>query len=381
MAESAELDIDSVNMSPSKSLAQSIYGKRFPPPSAAVTARTKRSVTLADVAEVAGVSASTASRALNGRGELSDATRAAVLEAAEALRFQPSELARSLRTRTSYTVGFVVPDVASPFYASALKGAQQVLAQAGYRVMLMDSEQEVAGEVAALGTLLKHQVDGLLVSTTGLPERTFDEVVGRSGTPCVFFDGILGDAGAGSVSLENEAGIAELVDHLVEHGHERIALLAGSQTETSGVERLTSFRATMRRHRLRVRDGYERPSPWSLDSGRLESRTLLALTPPPTAVVAASVELALGCMSACRERGVRIPDDLALGSFDDSYFGELLDPPLTSIAYDPEEVGRAAARLLVDAMRDAGSDRRELLVPVHLVRRRSCGCAPGATAA
>lgn len=330
--------------------------------------------TLADVAEAAGVSASTASRALNGRGELSDATRAAVLEAARALQFQPSALARSLRTRTSYTAGFVVPDVASPFYAAALKGAQQSLEQAGYRVMLMDSEQDVAGEVAALRTLLNHQVDGLLVSTTGLAPRLFGEIVGRTGTPCVFFDGLLGSAGDGSVSLDNEAGIALLVEHLVEHGHDRIALLAGSQRETSGIERRRAFRAAMRRHGLRVREGYERSSPWSIERGRLDALELLGLKRRPTAVVASSVELALGCMAACRELDVRIPDDLALAAFDDSYFAALLDPPLTSIAYDPKEVGRAAADLLVAAMRGTTNGRRALVVPVHLVRRRSCGC-------
>ena len=127
----------------------------------------RRMATLADVAASAGVSASTASRALNGRGELSAATRAAVHEAAARLDFQPSPLARSLRTRQTYTVGFVVPDVASPFYAACLKGAQGVLETAGYRVMLMDSEQSVDSELAALRTLVNHQVDGLLVATAG----------------------------------------------------------------------------------------------------------------------------------------------------------------------------------------------------------------------
>ena len=336
----------------------------------------RRKVTLADVAQVAGVSASTASRALNGRGELSEATRAAVLEAARTLQFQPSVLARSLRTRTTYTVGFDVPDIASPFYASALKGAQSTLERAGYRVMLMDSEQGATGEVAALRTLLNHQVDGLLLSTTGLPRRVFQEIVGGSGRPCVFFDGILDGAGAGSVSLENTAGIAQLVDHLVEHGHELIATIAGSQTESSGVERLKAFRAAMRRHGLPVRAGYAPSCQWGLEHGRVAAGTLLALASPPTAIVAASVELALGCMTACRQRGVAIPDDVALVAFDDSYFGALLDPPLTSIAYDPEEVGRAAAGLLIDAMADGTQPRRELVVPVELVRRRSCGCAP-----
>jgi DNA-binding LacI/PurR family transcriptional regulator len=336
----------------------------------------KRGATLADVAEVAGVSPSTASRALNGRGDLAATTRAAVLEAAAALEFQPSAVARSLRTRTSFTVGFVVPDVASPFYAAALKGAQQTLEEAGYRVMLMDSGQEQTGEIAALRTLLNHQIDGLLLATTGLSREQLDEITGRSSAPCVFFDSVVEGAGAGSVVLENELGIALLLDHLVEHGHTAIALLAGSQEETSGVERLHSFRATTARHGLTIPDGYERFCRWSLDDARLETHELLGLPVPPSAVVASSAELALGCLAACREQGLSLPDDLALVSFDDAYFGALLEPALTAVAYEARDVGSAAADVLVAAMRDLESERRELRVPVTLVRRRSCGCPP-----
>jgi len=329
-----------------------------------------------DVAEMAGVSASTASRALNGRGELAEATRAAVLEAAAALDFRPSAVARSLRTRTTFTVGFVVPDVASPFYAAALKGAQGALEGAGYRVMLMDSEQTEAGEVAALRTLLDQQVDGLLVATTGLSAKRFDEVAGGSETPCVFFDSLVPRAGAGSVAIDNDPGIRLLVEHLVEHGHERIAILAGSLAETSGAERLRAFRKAMRRNRLELAAGYEQHCRWSVESGRAGTDALLELAQPPTAVVASSAQLALGCLAACRARGLKLPDDLALVCFDDPYFGDLLEPPLTAVAYDPAEVGRSAAALLVESMQDGDRPYRAVTVPVELVRRRSCGC-PG----
>src|SRR5262245_21896252 len=150
---------------------------------------------------------------------MSPETRAAVLEAADALQFEPSLLARSLRTQTTWTVGFVVPDVSSPCYATALKGAQTVLEEAGYRVMLMDSRQEPDGELAALRTLLNHQVDGLLLSTVGIDRERFDAIVGRRRTPCVFLDSALHEAGDGSVLLDNHTGVERLVDHLVEHGH------------------------------------------------------------------------------------------------------------------------------------------------------------------
>jgi len=331
-------------------------------------------VTLADVAKRAGVSASTASRALNGRGELSDRTRAAVADAARALQFQPSQLARSLRTSTTHTVGFVVPDVSSPFYAAALKGAQTTLHDAGYRTLLMDCEQSAEREVEALQTLLAHRVDGLLVSTVGLGREQYEDVTGGR-VPCVFFDSSIVDTGEGSVILDNHAGIALLVDHLVGHGHRRIGLLAGSPSETSGFERRAAFEQAMARHAPDVAIAGVAGREWSLLEGHRATVELLESGEPPTAIVASSVELALGAMRACRERGVRVPDDLALASFDDAYFAELLDPPLTAVAYRPREVGEAAAHLLVEAMGDDDPARRDLRFDVQLVVRGSCGCA------
>jgi LacI family transcriptional regulator len=330
-------------------------------------------VTLADVARRAGVSASTASRALNGRGELSDETRAAVADAARALQFQPSQLARSLRTSTTHTVGFVVPDVSSPFYAAALKGAQGALHGAGYRVLLMDCEQSAEREVEALTTLLAHRVDGLLVSTVGLERQEFERVLGGR-IPCVFFDSSIDGVGEGRVILDNHRGIELLVDHLVEHGHRRIGLLTGSLSETSGHERRDAFRAAMKRHAPAVAVAGIAGARWTQQEGRESTLKLLERRTPPTAVVASSVELALGALLACRERGLRIPDDLALATFDDAYFAELLDPPLTAVAYEPADVGQAAAAVLVQAMGEDEPKRRDLSVPVRLVARRSCGC-------
>lgn len=328
-------------------------------------------VTLADVARRAGVSASTASRALNGRGELSDRTRAAVADAARDLQFQPSQLARSLRTSTTHTVGFVVPDVSSPFYTAALKGAQTTLHDAGYRTLLMDCEQSAEREIEALQTLLAHRVDGLLVSTVGLDRAQFDEVTGGR-VPCVFFDSSIVDAGDGSVILDNYAGIELLVDHLVEHGHRRIGLLAGSPSETSGHERRAAFEKTMARHAPGVAIAGIAGNEWSVREG--ERATPELLVERPTALVASSVELALGAMLACRELGVRIPEELALATFDDAYFAELLDPPLTAVTYQPRDVGEAAANLLVEAMRDDEPVRRDVTFDVRLVVRGSCGC-------
>jgi DNA-binding LacI/PurR family transcriptional regulator len=340
-----------------------------------------RVVTLADVARSAGVSISTASRALNGIGELSDETRAAVAAAALELKFQPSPIGRSLRTQRTKTVGFVVPDNSTPFFAACLKGAARLLGASGYRVIAMDSDRSVEGEIEALQTLLWHRVDGLLLSTTGLTAGEFEEVTSGWPTPCVFFDGVLADSGAGSITLDNVGGMAVLVGHLVEHGHRRIAHVGGPQNESSAVERSAGFKSAAKEAGMPASDTLEVFSDWDRESARRAAHALLSEAEPPTAVVASSDDIALGCLRAFRERSMSVPRDMAIVSFDDPYYGELLEPPLTALKGDPTEIGSRAGDLLLDAIQDGngsgtdeGRDPVCVRLPVELQPRRSCGC-------
>lgn len=329
-------------------------------------------VRLADVAEMAGVSTTTASRALNGRGELTDGTRAAVIEAAAQLGFRPSPFAQSLRTRRSRTVGLIVPHIAHPFYASVFQGAQAYLREIGYRVILVDSGEDPDRVAEAISTLLDHWVDGILVSTTPFTADRFRELL--HGTPCVFIDETVEGVGSGSVTLENRAGVGMLVQHLADHGHQRIAFLGGQGDNTDGLERRDGFISTMSELGLEVRPELIRDCEWSLRSGIEQTRQLLRADPRPTAIVTASAELALGALAAARSHPLRLPEDLALASFDDTYFAPLLEPALTVISYDSPAMGARSAELLIDAIETDQESYTEVRVGVRLVRRRSCGC-------
>jgi LacI family transcriptional regulator len=336
-------------------------------------ARGKR-VRLSDVARRANVSTSTASRALNGIGELSDDTRAAVLKAAEELDFRPSSVARSLRTRRSRTVGLIVPTVAHAFYAAVTTGAQAVLEEQGYRLILIDSGEDPDTVKGAVRTLLEHEVDGVLVSTAPFGAHQFNALLER--TPCVFIDELAPGAGAGNVALENGRGVEMLVAHLAEHGHRRIGFLGGPGDRTSGYERYEGFLAGMAKCDLDVDPRLLRECEWTIASGYEHAAELLeaSATPRPTALVTASGELALGALAAARRKRIRIPDDLALAAFDDLYFAPLLEPSLTAIAYDATTIGREAARLLLGVIGEGPATRNEVRIDVTLVRRRSCGC-------
>jgi DNA-binding LacI/PurR family transcriptional regulator len=330
-------------------------------------------IRLADVAKLAGVSTTTASRALNGRGELTDETRTAVLDAAARLGFRPSPFAQSLRTRRSHTVGLIVPHVAHPFYASILQGAQSYLRGAGYRLILIDAGEDAQSVAEAIDTLLDHWVDGILISITPFPAARFAELL--RGTPCVFIDETVADVGVGSVLLENREGIGALVGHLASsHGHTRIGFLGGPHDRTDGRERLEGYRAAMAAHSLEVDRGLIAECEWSLRGGIDHTLRLLDGSAPPTAIVAASAELALGALAAARSRGLRLPGDLAIVSFDDTYFAPLLEPALTAISYDTPYMGERSARLLVNAIETEQPGYEEVRVGVKLVPRRSCGC-------
>jgi LacI family transcriptional regulator len=327
--------------------------------------------TLADVARAAGVAPSTASRALNGLGELSPETRQAVLEASERLGYRPSPLARSLRTQRTSTVGFVVPDISSPYYAGVLRGAQLTLESAGYRVMLMDSERQLEVELDALGVLLEHQVDGILLATNALAREQQEPVLAGPEPPCVLFDSALPGFGAGSVTVENDVGMELLVDHLVGLGHSRIAVLIGALTESVAIERHRGFRRALATLGLEPAEKFERICEWTRESARQAARELLSGSARPTAVVGTSDDLALGCLKACCELGLRVPDDVSVASFDGPYYGEMLNPPLTALGYDAREIGRKAASLLIERMGSAGAERHDLRLPVRLIVRHS----------
>jgi DNA-binding LacI/PurR family transcriptional regulator len=330
-------------------------------------------VRLADVAERAGVSTATASRALNGLGELTDQTRAIVFQAAAELDFRPSPVARSLRTRHTSTVGLVVPYVAHSFYASLIKGAQSFLNEAGYRLILMNSGVEAETVAAAIATLLDHQVDGVLVSTTPFGADRFNRLLGTK--PCVFLDEVISGAGHGSVALENAKGVRMLVDHMAWHGHRRIAYLGGPNDNTAGVERLAGFRTAMEEHSFELPSNMVLSCDWSIKAGFAAALEILARPKPPTAIVTASAELALGVLAAARSKRLPIPDGFALATFDDRYFAPLLEPSVTAIAYDEVEMGRRGAQMLVGAIDAPGGRGQELRMDVRLVPRRSCGCS------
>jgi LacI family transcriptional regulator len=231
-------------------------------------------------------------------------------------------------------------------------------------------------------SLRAHRVDGVIVATSG----GYEDI----GVPAVFFDNAPADVGAGAVAMQNEEGVALLVDHLARaHGHERIAYLGPPDAEfatpsfhLAARERLDGFRAAMGRAGLAVPPEHVRTSDLACSEPVAQAIAveLLRLERPPTAIVAGADTLAVGVLKGLREQGRRVPQDVAVVSFDEPAYADLLDPPVTSLDRHDRELGHRAAELLVAALGHGNGTAASALmhrVPMTLCRRRSCGCGGG----
>ena len=280
-------------------------------------------------------------------------------------------MAAGLRSRTSSFVGIVVPDITFPFFAFAVKAAQDVLEQAGYQVLVMNTDRQVRQEREALRTLLAHRANGVLLATSG----GFDFA---HRIPLVFFANFEPETNLARVALSNREGIRLLVEHLIVHGHERIAYIGGRPDVTSGSERLAGFSETMLSAGLadkmvvRISD-----DAWSPASAATAVADLLNGDDRPTAFVAGGDRLALGALKAIKERGLSVPEDVALVSFQDpDPLGGVLEPAVTSLSSQERNLGSHAAGLLLHVLSGPYSEPSalEVRLPATLVLRRSCGC-------
>ncbi len=331
--------------------------KRFLPP------------TLRDVARRAAVSPATASRVLNGSTTVSPAIRQRVEEAIRAVGYTPNRVATSLRRQSTQTVSLLVPDITNPFFADVARAAGRAFRRAGYSCLLCDTGGDVATEERDAVLCLHHRVDGMFViSNSGAPR--FFEKLGRQGQAIVLVDRPASDE-LDSVRVDNADGTLQAVAHLAARGRRRLAIISGPLTLLPARERFDAFRAGLDLYNLRRIDPYLHATGFSVAHGYAAARHLLSLDPPPDAIFAGNNTLGIGAIRAIKERGCRIPDDVAVIMFDDVYLAESLEPPITVIAQPTGQIGTVAAQLLLGRFNEPNRPPKEILLKPQLVVRRS----------
>ncbi|MGI5341609.1 LacI family DNA-binding transcriptional regulator [Streptomyces sp. CA-181903] len=326
--------------------------------------------TIKDVAGRAGVSVATVSRVLNGRSPVA-ATRDRVLAAVAELGYRPNVVARALRTARTRTLGLVISDLRNPFFTELADAVEQEARRLGYSLIIGNAGESPEQQDDQLRTLLDRRIDGLMVSSAGTGSEVLREIV-ASDTPLVLLDRSVPGVAAPCVRAEGRAALTELAAHLAALGRRRPAVIVAPAGTPVGDERLECFRAALAAHGVALPPERAVGSPdMTPAGGRRVMRDLLDLPEPPDAVLAADNLMALGALDEVRARGLRIPDDVALVSFDDVAWFAHTDPPLTAVAQPTRELGRAAVHSLLE--RVEGRPAESVLLPARLVVRRSCG--------
>jgi LacI family transcriptional regulator, repressor for deo operon, udp, cdd, tsx, nupC, and nupG len=333
------------------------------------------------VADLAGVSVGTVSRALRGQPGVAAETRRRVQVAADELGYVPSPSAASLASGRTMAVGVVVPYVSRWFFASVVQGAEKVLSKAGYDVLLYDlAGWEDARRRLLGGRLLQKRVDGALVVTLDL-DRTEQEALRGFNLPIAL---VGGDDGFAGVRIDDVKAAVTATTHLLELGHRRIAFIGVEPVargpHVAAAYRRRGYRLALRRAGVPVCQELELPGDFTVHSGTEAMHRLLTLDDPPTAVFAASDEMAMGCLFAARQAGVSIPGDVSVIGLDDHEMAVLHD--LTTVAQPAYEQGHIAANLLLDLLRGQPVDTQHpIVVPTQLVVRQTTGPVREATRA
>jgi DNA-binding LacI/PurR family transcriptional regulator len=353
-------------------------GNRFPTSS--------KRATIADVASLAGVSKGTVSKFLgDGDYYIAEATRTRIAAAVAELDFQPNAIARGLVRRRTQTIGVIVASVVNPLYPDLITGIDEVLGSSDYTLIFGSTEGSAAKEAAVVRSMRQRQVDGIVMASVTLQDGEVSQLV-ESGLDVVLASRHLRRSDlVDAVVIDNEDGARQAVEHLIAHGHERIAHIAGPQDVYPFEIRRETYERVLAQAGRSVEGLLVEAASTGQEAGAVAIERLLALPEPPTAVFVASDGLAIGVIEACAARGIRIPDDLAIIGFDNIWVGAMHGVQLTTVDSRARVIGREAAQRLVDRIEnrwsgDATEAAPELRVlPARLVRRRTCGCSSETT--
>ena len=333
-------------------------------------------VTLEHVALAAGVSPSTASRALAGKARecrISESTEQAILKAAKGLGFQASHIARSLRTQKTGLIGLLVPDASNPFFSAIARKATVHAERLGLSTLLADSHDSLDHERDLLMHLKSRQVEGLIICPIG-DSSSHLRWLSRSRTNVVVVDRWFAELQLTTVTSENERGAEIATRAMIEKGHRRVGCLQGRPGTSSNDERLQGFQKALRAADIMPDPALICGDDFSEASGYRSTCELLDEHPDLTALFSLSNMNALGVLRALAERHLRVPQDISLVTFDDAPFAEYLASPLSVVRQDIETIGHVAAELLIEQIR-TGQKPKQLLhrVPIEFVARNSIG--------
>lgn len=339
--------------------------------------RVNMSLTLEGIAKLAGVSRSTVSRVVNDHPSVRDQVRERVWEVIHETGYQPHAAARSLVTRRTHIIGAVIPQAVmtlfvDPFFPLLLCGITETCNDHGYHLMLSLFNDPATEEELYRRLVHSGHLDGVIVASTRMDDPLIPTLLG-DGVPFILV-GRHSDSRAGYVDVDNVGGARMAVEHLIRLGHRRIATVTGPLSMASGEDRLAGYCQALEAHRISVQEALIVEGDFTEGSGAMGMQRLLSAS--PTAVFVASDTMAIGALKALREADLRVPEDVALVSFDDIPVAAALEPALTTVRQPIERLGSMAADLLLNLLEnppDTQAPAHRIILPAKLIVRDSCG--------
>ena len=327
---------------------------------------------LQEVARRAKVSIATVSRVLNKSDKVAAETRAAVEKALRELGYRPSRVARRLRMKDgrAHLVGLIIPDIQNPFYAEIARGVEDAAYAAEYALLLCNSDENPEKERFYLEVMRSESVDGIVLPPFDDTDSAVIDIV-ATGMPVVCVDRSMVKLKTDLVEVDNHRGAFEAVAHLLDKGHRHIGLIEGRTHVSTSRERRRGYLDALAERGVTVRKDLMRSGDFKQESGRVLANELLALRKPPTALFVCNNLMTVGALAAIHQRGLRVPQDVAIVGFDDLPWAEALDPPLTVVRQPAYDVGRQAMELLLKRIMEPERAPVTLRLLPELVTRRS----------
>lgn len=338
----------------------------------------RKRVTIKDVAQAAGVSATTVSNVLNARTEaMSQETLLRVQETIRALNYHPSSVARSMVTRRTATIGLIVAEIETPLFLQALNLIEPIARSAGYNVLLCNARSP-DDERQAANVLLEKQADGIIFLSTSLYlDDDYLVQLPPPVPPMVLINRARTYDRFDHINWDDARGTMAIVEYLVQLGHRHIAHLRGPVERHAGEERFRGYRLALEQHGLEYNANYVQPGDF-LDTSEAEQSTLtlLDLSRPPTGIIAANDTIAATVQRTVQRVGLRVPQDVAVVGVDDQPFCTYLHPALTTLRLPIIEAGKLAIQMLLDRIAGKRTEVEHVILPSSLVVRESSGVAP-----
>ncbi|RTE10160.1 LacI family transcriptional regulator [Paenibacillus whitsoniae] len=332
--------------------------------------------TIKDVAKAANVSVATVSRVLHNLDGYSDKTKQIVMQAVEALGYQPNAIARGLVNKRTQTIGVLFPDVSSSFSSDILHGIEEIAQERGFSVIVCNTAEEGKRTLKYLQVLREKQVDGIVFTSEVLKDEYFQAIKDMR-VPVILVNTMSQKHMIPYVKVDDRQAAYQATDYLIQKGHREIAMISGSlKDQIAGYPRLDGYRQALADNGIEYMESRVAIGDFELESSRKAMQKLLTEAPPFTAVFAASDEMAIGAMNYAMEQGLKIPEDLSIIGYDDLKFARMVHPPLTTIHQPLTLMGRMASEKLIALIEDKGSQVSSSIVSHHLVERQTVRSKP-----